>query len=859
MPGFCQYYADMNRLQRTGFATGVRRVACRQTPLRLTRLLPLVALLLVAAAPDESRQFRMAQAALDDKLYDVAERQLQEFLRQFPASERLDNAEYLLGRAQVGLGKWDAAVKTLQGALGRAPEKRPDAIYYWLGEAYSGASQFALAAAQYDEVVEKFPRSANFTAALYGLAYVQLKQGQFAQANEALDKLAKSQPKGDATFDADLLRAQLHLARQEYAKAEAVLDTITQRAGTTRAFYRANYWLGESLQRRHEFTNAVSRYAVVTDAFREKPNKPVDSQLAAEAWYGAGWTQWQLGKFGAAAELFNAAFTNSVTTQLKRDALLKLAEAQVRGGRVDEGVGRLREFLKARPADPLVDEVQLAIGDLLFGAGDPASALTEYTQLIKAYPQSPTLSRAYVQAGWSAWQLRQLAAALAFFQQANLLQPAAVVQIKIADCQAALGQFPAAAASYRRVLEQFPAAPDLDRALFELGETSRRLEDPAAATVAFQRLVKEYPQSELAPQAQYSLGQILTTQGKAAEARAAFSVVANKFPTSVWASNAALAVGESYTEEGQPERAIGEFDKLTSGGLDTELAQQAFYSRGRCYALIGKPDKTLTEFLEFLKAHPQASLAPRIQYWVADEYLRQRDYLKAQAQFQALSETYTNYVDADAALYFAGRSAYARQDYKTAIELYESLVKKFPQSNWRCEARFGQGDALSELGQYDDALLVLEALTKDFPDCRFVSEAYGRKGDCQYTLTRYDDALVSYQKALDAAKTTDLRVQVFEKLGKTYEAQKKVDDAIQAYAKAVYEATVGVTTNEPPERFWSCRAARAAANLKEQQNQWRDAITFYEKLAAQCPDLKAMAEDRIRKLRVQHPETLFQR
>src|SRR5437667_1996439 len=47
----------------------------------MKRLWPVLALLLVAASsPDETRQYRVAQAAFQDKLYDVAERQLQEFL-----------------------------------------------------------------------------------------------------------------------------------------------------------------------------------------------------------------------------------------------------------------------------------------------------------------------------------------------------------------------------------------------------------------------------------------------------------------------------------------------------------------------------------------------------------------------------------------------------------------------------------------------------------------------------------------------------------------------------------------------------------------------------------------------------------
>ena len=214
---------------------------------------------------------------------------------------------------------------------------------------------------------------------------------------------------------------------------------------------------------------------------------------------------------------------------------------------------------------------------------------------------------------------------------------------------------------------------------------------------------------------------------------------------------------------------------------------------------------------------------------------------------------------ADAAQYFAGRAAYGRQDFETAIKLYESLVKKFPQSSWRCYARFGQGDALSELGKFDDALLVFEALLKEFPDCPLTGEAYGRKGDCQYSLSRYNDALVSYRKALDAAKDAGTRNQALFKLGQTFEAQKKPDDALLQYTTALLEATAVPDAKEPVERFWSSKAARAAANLEEQQNQWANAITLYKKLGALCPDLKELADDRIRKLISQHPETLLSR
>jgi tetratricopeptide (TPR) repeat protein len=130
-------------------------------------------------------------------------------------------------------------------------------------------------------------------------------------------------------------------------------------------------------------------------------------------------------------------------------------------------------------------------------------------------------------------------------------------------------------------------------------------------------------------------------------------------------------------------------------------------------------------------------------------------------------------------------------------------------------------------------------------------DAWGRKGDCQFTLTRYADAAVSYQKALETVRDASARHQALFKLGQCSEKQDKLDAAVQLYGQVIYEAIAAVASNEPPERFWSCKAARAAATVSEQQQQWREAITFYLRLAVTCPDLKPLAEDRIRKIRVE--------
>lgn len=180
------------------------------------------------------------------------------------------------------------------------------------------------------------------------------------------------------------------------------------------------------------------------------------------------------------------------------------------------------------------------------------------------------------------------------------------------------------------------------------------------------------------------------------------------------------------------------------------------------------------------------------------------------------------------------------------------MLNTFSNSTWCADARFGEGDALSELGQFEDALVVFDNLIKQFPAHPLACEAVGRKGDCLFTLTRYEEAIASYRKALDCARDTSIRHQALFKAGQCHEKLNQFDDAIQFYTRALYETVAVPEPDEPTERFWACKAARAAANLKEQQKQWRDAITLYQKLGEICPDLKTVAEDRIRRIRVEN-------
>ena len=168
----------------------------------MKRFVPLLALLLVAATSlEENRQFRVAEAAFTDKLYDVATRQLQEFLDQYPQSPRTGHALFLLGRAQLNLNDWVTAIHTLEAALAKWPDKRPDEVVFWLGEAHSWGGEFAAAETRYAELIAKYPGSPLVPSAWYALAVAQFRQGR---TDAAAASLAKLHATGDLGLDAEL-------------------------------------------------------------------------------------------------------------------------------------------------------------------------------------------------------------------------------------------------------------------------------------------------------------------------------------------------------------------------------------------------------------------------------------------------------------------------------------------------------------------------------------------------------------------------------------------------------------------------------------------------------------------------------
>ncbi|MDW8344291.1 MAG: tetratricopeptide repeat protein [Verrucomicrobiae bacterium] len=822
------------------------------------RLWPVGLLLLLGATADETRSFRLAQAAFEDRLFDFAARQLTEFLEKYPQSEYADTASLMLAQAQLRLHDPVGALETLERATrGRPPEQLSDAFLFWRAEALLHAERFADADTAYAQVLER-TASPYRPRALLGRALANLKLDRWDAAEKFLDEIPQTTRRARLLNEAQLLRAQLALGRERFEEAEQLLDDLIKRAGESLWAYRAMRWRAELLARQNRGTDALALFRMITDAYRANPGRPVEPVLAAEAWAGQGRVLLDQQQFDEAVAAYRQALDLNPPPALRRDVLLKLGEALVRANRVAEGVAQLRALLAEAPQQRGADDLQLAIADLWYAHQDYAAALSEYQRLLTTYPQSGRVAEAAYRAGWCALKLNRPAEAQTLFQKAAETAGtnwalAAEAWFKLADTQFEAGRFAEAVASYQRVISSYDDSPLVERALLQLALTYQRMQNADASLHTLTVLLEKFPRGEHAPAAWLHIGTIHANSGREADARAAFRQLIEQFPKHSLAASARLALGESFYREGQYEAAAAEYDRLIAEQPDSPLGQRAFYNRGWCWWALGRAEQTLQEFRDFLSRYPQSPLAPEVAFWIADYHARQRDYVKAQEAFWNLHRQYPESALADDALFMAGRAAFSRQDYRQAVQLFEQLIKSYTNSSWRCDARMAQGDALTELGQFQDAALVFEAVGREFPDCYLRCEALGRRADCLYTLERYDEAVNGYRAALECAPADDLafRNQAIYKIGQCFEKAGKLDEAADMYLRVLYETKEWPEPNRPPECFWLGKAGLAAAALREQRQQWREAITIYQRQLELCPQMREVLEERIRRIRVE--------
>jgi len=126
------------------------------------------------------------------------------------------------------------------------------------------------------------------------------------------------------------------------------------------------------------------------------------------------------------------------------------------------------------------------------------------------------------------------------------------------------------------------------------------------------------------------------------------------------------------------------------------------------------------------------------------------------------------------------------KEYKNAANLFEELIKKYPQSNTAQLARYNLGNIYFNLGEIDKSIdSYKQFLNKSSKDTVLTSLAYYGLGYCYEAKKEYAKALESYDKSSMQRTGKFYLAMNYQNMARVYEEMNKPDKAEEYYKKAL--------------------------------------------------------------------------
>ena len=401
--------------------------------------------------------------------------------------------------------------------------------------------------------------------------------------------------------------------------------------------------------------------------------------------------------------------------------------------------------------------------------------------------------------------------------QSHPLHDAAVLARGI--CLRRLGEYDRSKADLEYYLTRSPTDTNLGHALYELALIEQKNQLPGRAAQWLRRLVNEVPEYPAIDKVLYELGWSLQQSGEEQEAVEHFASLVSKYPQTDLAADAAYYIGQTHYAAEQWQQAAERF-RFAAGSDDPDLVEKALYRLGWSLFNSQQYDAAQTAFTRQFDQRPQGNLAFDAVVMVGECHFKREEfdqalaaYEKARQRMVANDETSSSIRDdasrqvRELALLHGGQSASQLEQWDTAIAWHDEHRERFPSSSYLPQVFYETGFAYHQKGNLSDAL-------------RFYSQVADKYRNDVGARSRFMIGEIYFaQKAFDKA------IPEFQRVMFGYGAESAPDEIKNWQAKSGFEAG-----------RCSESLMQAAKTKKAEQKAREFALTFYSYVVEKHPN-----------------------
>ncbi|MDD5409572.1 MAG: tetratricopeptide repeat protein [Candidatus Omnitrophica bacterium] len=712
------------------------------------------------SAKEEETLF-MAQKAYEDGFYDVSLGLLKGFLKNYPDSSGVVEANLLIGECLFQQNKLKPALEKFEELLGNsqaAPAK--DALFYWIAEVNFKGDNYPEARLYYNKIIKEFPSSSYAAIAYYSMGWCLFQEHRFKEALQFFTDLTKKYPKEPQSKDAVFKIIECLYNLKDYpALKEKINSAIKESSKDALRRSYLYFYLGEANYYLGDFTASIEAYSKVL------AGNP-DDKMQALAKLDLGWAYLKLKRYKEAEDIFSGLKQENLEKPNRQVWLLGRAIVLMETNRLNQAK-KIYEELLALSGDPQV------IIQALMGKADALFSLADYPQASETYRQ------ALAKINLKDSSISQLADKLNYSLGKSLLNE---------------GKAKEAIEKFQKVVDSGSDESFKINSLCQIGDAYLEEANYKKAEEAYNLFLKEYPDSSYSDYILYQLSSSYLKDNKAQEAILSLRALEEKFPASNFLDDAAYALGLAYFNKQDYNSAKLALTKFQTGFYGSDIRPKSLYILGSCFYHLGDYASAIQVFKEIARiGTADAELIQKAEYGQADSLYQLGKEEEALVRFKALRSKYPDSDFTADIIWWLGTYYYQHKEPDLASRYFLSLIQDFPKSDLLADAYYALGLTFIEGAKNKEASEYLKkAIGLNKADIKYkaavaLAELFSKTGD-------YNNAVDYYRFSLNYAAPEDLPSLHF-KIAEIEETKGNLDESEKEYLDAIKLSSQGSAFN----------------------------------------------------------------
>ena len=310
--------------------------------------------------------------------------------------------------------------------------------------------------------------------------------------------------------------------------------------------------------------------------------------------------------------------------------------------------------------------------------------------------------------------------------------------------------FEKAAQHLQNVGNKYKDHPRIDLVLYYTGLAYARVENWGAAAAFFKRVIEEHPKATFADKALYEWAWCERSLKRNKEATERYELLITQYPESALLVKVQSELAELNLDVGAQDAVIAKLTETMKTVEDPKLKFEIQYQLASAHFKKKDYENSAKMFEALIEGGGKSKLLPSILFQAGESRLSLTETIPARDHYLAASKKSPSDAPLTESIVFRlAETQNLTGQHKEAEKTYRDFLRRWKESQWRRNAQYGIGYALEKQESYLKAINEYRALlpadiTKKLKLDKWMVQARYQMGECYFNLRKYDKAMAEF-------------------------------------------------------------------------------------------------------------------